>query len=121
MARLTGGVGPDIVFDCVAKKDTIAGSMASVRRGGTVVMVGSPGAGMKIELNALDFHLEKKLIGSLYGSSDPIRDMPKIFDLYGWGLLPLEEPEGAGYGLDDINKALKSLGEQGGKYAIIFN
>ncbi|MFQ5427634.1 MAG: alcohol dehydrogenase catalytic domain-containing protein [Thermodesulfobacteriota bacterium] len=121
LARLTDGVGPDIVFDCVAGKETIARSMEAVRRGGTVVMVGSPHPLMKIELNALDFHLEKKLIGSLYGSSDPVRDMPKIFDLYGWGLLDLDDSGAQSYGLDDINIALMSLKEKGGKFTITFD
>ncbi len=119
--EITNGVGPDIVFDCVASKETIAGSMAAVRRGGTVVMVGAPHPLMKIELNAVDFHLEKKLIGSLYGSSDPVRDMPRIFDLYEWGLLDLDEGQSRTYGLDDINLALTALEEQGGKITINFD
>ncbi|MFQ5479858.1 MAG: alcohol dehydrogenase catalytic domain-containing protein [Thermodesulfobacteriota bacterium] len=118
--ELTEGVGPDMVFDCVASEETIARSMAAVRRGGTVVMVGAPHPLMKVELNAVDFHLEKKLIGSLYGSSDPVRDMPRIFDLYEWGLLGLEGSAALTYGLDDINLALKTLEKEGGKITVNF-
>ncbi len=120
IGEFTAGVGMDIVFDCVATAETISRSMASVRRGGTVVMVGAPHPLMKIELNAVDFHLEKKLIGSLYGSSNPVRDMPEIFNLFHSGLLDGIEPCGPRFGLDDINPALKFLKDKGGKITITF-
>jgi len=121
IAALTKGVGADICFDCVASEETIKRSMASVRRGGTVVMVGSPHPLMKIELSAVDFHLEKRLMGSLYGSSNPGRDIPWVLDLYERGLISLQTYNSGTYGLGDINGALKSLEEKGGKFTITFD
>ncbi len=119
--ELTEGVGADICFDCVASEDTITKSMAAVRRGGTVVMVGSPHPLMKLTLPAVDFHLEKRLIGSLYGSSNPGRDIPWILDLYERGLINLERYDKGSFVLGDINIALKALEDQGGKITITFD
>jgi S-(hydroxymethyl)glutathione dehydrogenase/alcohol dehydrogenase len=87
--KLTDDFGVDFAFDCVAVQDTTSASLAMIRRGGTVVVVGSPHPLSKFELPAVDFHLEKKLIGSLYGSSNPQRDIPKILDYYRKGELNL--------------------------------
>lgn len=119
--ELTGGVGADICFECVAGEGTIKKSMASVRRGGTVVMVGAPHPLMNITLPAVDFHLEKRLIGSLYGSSNPIRDIPRVLDLYERELIGLDTYNNGTYGLDDINTALESLNDKGGKFTITFD
>lgn len=119
--ELTDGVGADICFDCVATEETIKKSMEAIRRGGTVVMVGSPHPLMKLELSAIDFHLEKRLLGSLYGSSNPGTDIPWILDLYERGLIKLGVGDNNTYGLEDINTALKVLNEKGGKFTINFN
>jgi len=121
MERHTAGIGVDICFDCVASKETIERSMGAVRRGGTVVMVGAPHPNLEIGLRAVDFHLEKRLIGSLYGSSNPQRDMPMVFDFYKRGLLDLNASRAETYGLGDINIALESLKEKGGKFIITFD
>ena len=39
--RLTGGKGVDVVFEAVGRNQTIAGAIDSVRKGGTVVLIGN--------------------------------------------------------------------------------
>ncbi len=110
---LTGGVGVDICFDCVATEETTRRSLGAVRRGGTMVMVGSPHPLMDITLPAVDFHLEKRLMGSLYGSSNPREAIPWILGLEERGLIRLDPSSDAAYGLEDINKAISAL--EGGR------
>ncbi len=39
--RLTGGKGVDVVFEAVGRNETVAGAIDSVRKGGTVVLIGN--------------------------------------------------------------------------------
>lgn len=118
--KATGGFGVDYAFDGVATEETLNQSLAAVRRAGTVVMVGSPHPLAKYALSPIEFHLEKKIIGSLYGSSNPGRDIPRLLDFYRNGQLKLDGFTTASFSLDDINNAIKALEDSGGKYTITF-
>ncbi len=117
---LTAGVGIDIAFDTVATAGTVRRSLGAVRRGGTVVMVGSPHPLLDLTLPAVDFHLEKRLMGSLYGSARPDREIPWILGLYERGEIDLDTCSGSTYGLEDINAAIEALDEWNGRIAISF-
>jgi S-(hydroxymethyl)glutathione dehydrogenase/alcohol dehydrogenase len=117
---MTGGFGVDYVFDTVALEETINASLSSVRRGGMVVMVGSPHPLARMQFSPIEFHLEKKLVGSLYGSADPQEDIPKILELIRSGELRLDNYVNGAFTLDEIDKAMAELKEHGGKYVIRF-
>lgn len=121
ISKLTDEIGLDFVFDAVAIEKTIQDSVRLTRRGGTIVLVGSPHPLMQVGLSMVEFHAEKKLIGSLYGSSDPQRDIPVILDLYRDGSLMLDEMVNESFKMDDINRAVEALREKGGKYMIEIN
>jgi len=118
--QLTGGIGVDIAFDCVATGETVRSSLEATRRGGTVVMVGSPHPLQDLTLPAVDFHLEKRLLGSLYGSSNPSLAIPWILGLHEQGLVELDTAEGRSFELQDINAAITALGRKGGRVSINF-
>jgi (R,R)-butanediol dehydrogenase/meso-butanediol dehydrogenase/diacetyl reductase len=42
MIELTGGLGPDVVIECIGKTETIRSAQNAVRKGGTVMIVGLP-------------------------------------------------------------------------------
>lgn len=119
--KATGGFGVDYAFDGVATEETLNKSLAAVRRAGTVVMVGSPHPLAKYALPPIEFHLEKKIIGSLYGSSNPVRDIPRLLEFYKQGRLKLDGFTTGSFRLDDINSAVKELENGGGKYTITFD
>ena len=52
---------------------------------------------------------EKQLIGSLFGSANPRRDIPKLLELYSQGQLDLDGLVTRTYSLDDINQGLDRL------------
>jgi S-(hydroxymethyl)glutathione dehydrogenase/alcohol dehydrogenase len=52
---------------------------------------------------------EKKLIGSAYGSGQPLRDIPELVSLHREGKLKLDEIATRTYSLDAINDALAAL------------
>ena len=52
---------------------------------------------------------QKRVIGSLYGSANPLVDLPKIFGLFPAGRLPLDQLIGVSYRLDQVNEAYAAL------------
>lgn len=118
---LTSGFGVDYAFDCVANEDTLKSSLSSIRRGGAVVVVGSPHPLLKVDFPPIEFHIEKRILGSLYGSSNPRRDIPVIIDLYRKGLLKIEGASEGTFRFEEINEALSVLDKKGGKYRLTFN
>lgn len=52
---------------------------------------------------------EKRLVGSLYGSSNPLVDLPRLFALQQAGKLPIERLIQARRRLDEVNEAYEAL------------
>ncbi len=81
-----------------------------LRPGGTLVAVGlgKVGQTFSVPVNLL-VQREKRVVGSLYGSANPLIDLPKLFNLYLAGRLPLDLLIGKRYRLDQINEAFADL------------
>jgi len=62
---------------------------------------------------------EKRLIGSAYGSGQPLRDIPNLVSMYERGQLKLREVATRTYALDDVNAALEALAAGSGGRGII--
>jgi S-(hydroxymethyl)glutathione dehydrogenase/alcohol dehydrogenase len=76
---LTGGRGVDHALECVGRSATIRTAWRATRRGGQVTVVGMGGKADMLELSALDiFSSARTLRSSVYGSSDPDRDVPEL-------------------------------------------
>jgi Zn-dependent alcohol dehydrogenase len=52
---------------------------------------------------------QKSVVGSLYGSANPLVDLPRLFRLYLAGRLPLDALLGAEYPLGSVNEAYSAL------------
>ena len=76
---LTEGRGADFAFECVGRSATIRAAWRATRRGGRVTVVGMGAADDEVRLSALDiFSSARTLRSSVYGSSDPDRDVPAL-------------------------------------------
>ncbi len=76
---LTEGRGADHTFECVGRAATIRAAWRAARRGGTVTVVGMGSNDDLVQLSALDiFHSSRSLRSSVFGSSDPDRDLPTL-------------------------------------------
>ncbi|GIF63005.1 alcohol dehydrogenase [Asanoa ishikariensis] len=88
---LTGGRGADHAIECVGRSATIGAAWRATRRGGQVTVVGMGAHDDLVSLSALDiFHSARTLRSSVYGSSDPDRDLPVLAAAVGAGSLDLE-------------------------------
>lgn len=75
----TGGRGVDHALECVGRSETIRTAWRTTRRGGQVTVVGMGAKDDIVGLSALDiFHSARTLRSSVYGSSDPDRDVPEL-------------------------------------------
>jgi Zn-dependent alcohol dehydrogenase len=107
------GLVPDGVhwaIEAVGRAETLQQSFACLRPGGTTVAVGlgRVGATFEVPVNEL-VQRQKRVVGSLYGSANPLVDLPRLFRLYLAGRLPLDELIGEEYRLEQINEAYAAL------------
>src|SRR5712691_1131108 len=118
--ELTAGRGADFVFDTVGSPATLTTALASVRKGGTVVLTGLSRLDGQGSIAMFPFVMqEKRLIGSVYGSGNPARDIPRLVSLYQEGQLKLNELVSRRYALDRINDALTALAASDGARGVI--
>jgi S-(hydroxymethyl)glutathione dehydrogenase / alcohol dehydrogenase len=118
--ELTGGRGADYVFDTVGAPATLAQALGLARKGGTVVVTGLARLDALASFPLFPFVMqEKRLVGSLYGSGSPARDVPRLVQLYREGRLKLTELATRTYHLSEINEALAALSSGEGARGII--
>jgi len=117
---LTSGRGADFVFDTVGSPATLATALASTRKGGAVVLTGLSRVDGQGTIAMFPFVMqEKRLIGSVYGSGHPARDIPHLVSLYQEGKLKLGELVSRTYTLDGVNDALTALAASDGARGVI--
>jgi len=108
--QLTHGRGADYAFEAIGRKETIEQAYASTRKGGTCVVIGLGSVKESISLNVMMLPLlEKRLLGSWYGSANVHLDIPRLFDLYREGKLKLDELVTKTYSLGEVNQAFLDM------------
>ncbi len=102
--------GFDWAVEAIGQAATLRQAFASLTPGGTAIALGLArvGATFEVPINEL-VQGQKRIVGSLYGSSNPLIDLPRIFGLYLAGRLPLDDLVGDRFALDDINEAFARL------------
>ncbi len=104
------GEGVDYSFEVIGNVETMGQAVRAIRRAGVATMVGVAKVGAAFSVNALDLVLaEKSIRGSIYGSTRPAADFPRLFDLYKTGRLPLDRLLTRRYPLEQINEAYEAM------------
>jgi Zn-dependent alcohol dehydrogenase len=107
--ELTGG-GVDYAFEVIGRPESVTQAVRSARVGGTAVAVGIAPDGTSAQVGLQDLvRQEKTLKGSIYGSTRPQTDFPRLFDLYRRGRLPLDRLVSREWPLDQVNEAYAAL------------
>jgi S-(hydroxymethyl)glutathione dehydrogenase/alcohol dehydrogenase len=111
--ELTFGVGADkaIVTAGVVDAPTVSAAVEMISKGGIVTITGLAGVNdvtIQIPSSALTLN-EKRIHGSLFGSSNPFHDILKMLKLYRTGHLKLDELVTRNYKLEDINQGYEDL------------
>jgi Zn-dependent alcohol dehydrogenase len=98
------------MIDAVGRPETMSQALDCLRPSGTLVAVGLSSADATVRLPINDLvQRQKRVVGSLYGSSNPRLDLPRLFTLYLAGRLPLGELIGAQRPLAEVNQAYAEL------------
>ena len=110
----TNGQGADSCIVCVGVTtgEHVAQAVDSIRKAGTCVLVGLPRAADDIALPISLRHIvlfQKRLQGSLFGASNPSRDIPALLQMYSQGRLKLDEMITRRYPLEAINDGFEDM------------
>jgi S-(hydroxymethyl)glutathione dehydrogenase/alcohol dehydrogenase len=117
---LTGGAGVDHGIEVVGKPATIRAAYDATRRGGKVTLVGAAGIEESVTFPALSLMVDGKTIqGSVYGASDPARDIPVLAELARLGRLDLEALVTRRIGLDDVEQAFTDMAAGRGARSVV--
>ena len=111
--QLTRGVGADkaIITVDVVNEQVVAAAVETIRKGGTAVITGlADPYKVTVQLSGAILTLyEKTVKGSLFGSGNPVHDIPKLLGMYQAGRLKLDELITKRYTLDQINEGYQDL------------
>jgi S-(hydroxymethyl)glutathione dehydrogenase/alcohol dehydrogenase len=119
--ELTDGRGAEFVFDTVGTPATLTDAIVSTRKGGTVVLTGLSRIDAQGAIRMYPFVMqEKRLIGSVYGSGNPLDDIERLVKLNLDGRLKLGELATRTYPLEHINEALETLAAGQGGRGVVF-
>jgi S-(hydroxymethyl)glutathione dehydrogenase / alcohol dehydrogenase len=117
---LTDRRGVDHAFDCVGLAETIRSSWSSTRRGGVTTVVGIGGKEQQVTFSALElFHFARVLQASVYGSTDPLTDIPTVLEHAAAGRLDLGSLVGETVGLEGIADAFTAMEAGAGARTIV--
>ena len=104
-AASSGGV--DHAFVTSSRPLAVRAAFLSTRARGTTVLLGIPRAGAELSLPALSIpRMERRVVGSIYGSARPDRDFPMILDAYRQGRLPIDRLVTHRMPLEDVADAV---------------
>jgi S-(hydroxymethyl)glutathione dehydrogenase / alcohol dehydrogenase len=118
IVALTGG-GADHAFEVVGAAPTIRLAWDALRPGGTAVVVGLAPRGVEVSLPAIEFLSEKSIVGSYYGTGDPVAAMPGLVELVRTGRLPLADMVSHLIDLDGVAGAMDRLRRGEGDRSVI--
>ncbi len=104
------GGGVDYAIEATGRPEAMTAAFLSTRTRGAAVLIGIPREDAVVQLPALSIpRKERRVLGSLYGSSYPERDFPHILELYRRGRLPLDRLISHRLPLDEIDRAFELL------------
>ena len=106
--EISGG-GVHYAIEAVGRQASADLAVASLRRGGTAIILGMMPLDCKVGLGAMDLLSGKKLQGAIMGMNHFPVDLPRLVDFYMRGLLDLDTIIAERIPLEDINKGFDKM------------
>jgi S-(hydroxymethyl)glutathione dehydrogenase/alcohol dehydrogenase len=109
---LTDGLGVHYAFEAIGLVEKpFVQSILCTRHRGMSIWVGHAPHGTAVTIDARDLMMEKTVMGSMYGSGQPMVTFPRLFNLYKAGKLKLDELVSRTYPIEKVNDAFEALGK----------
>ena len=107
---LTGQRGVDYAFEVIGLPKTVRQAFDCLAKCGVAIAVGVTPFETEVSIPIMGLIFEERsLKGSIYGTSRPRIDIPKLMNLYRAGKLKLDELLTRTYPFEQINEAYKAL------------
>jgi Zn-dependent alcohol dehydrogenase len=104
----SGGV--DYAVEATGRPEAMEAAFLSTRARGTAVLIGIPRSDAVLSLPATTIpRMERRIVGSIYGSSKPERDFPRALALYRGGQLPLDRLVSHRLPLDEAERGFELM------------
>lgn len=109
--EITDGTGVDFAFEAISSPETIAQAYTATAKLGTTVVIGlTPAHFEELPISPLNLVLSQKtLMGTIYGTSNALVEIPKLLNMYRHGQLRLDELVTRTYTLDQINQGYEDM------------
>ena len=102
--------GVDYAIEATGRPEAMLAAFLSTRARGAAVLIGIPRQDAVLSLPASTIpRMERRVLGSIYGSSKPERDFPRILDLYRAGRLPLDRLISHRLALEDVERGFELM------------
>lgn len=102
--------GVDYAIEATGRPEAMLAAVLATRARGAAVLIGIPRADAVVPLPAQSIpRLERRVLGSIYGSSRPERDFGKTLDLYRAGRLPLDRLVSHRLPLGDVERGFELM------------
>jgi Zn-dependent alcohol dehydrogenase len=110
LVRDASGGGVDYAFEATGRPEAMLAAFLATRARGAAVLIGIPREDAVLSLPARTIpRLERRVLGSIYGSSRPERDFPHTFELYLAGRLPLDRLVSHRLPLDEVDRGFELM------------
>ena len=107
--REASGGGVDYAIEATGRPEAMLAAFLATRARGAAVLIGIPRADAVVPLPALSIpRMERRVLGSIYGSSRPERDFGTTLDLYRSGRLPLDRLVSHRLPLDEVEQGVRA-------------
>ena len=120
---LTEGRGADHAIECVGRADTIRTAWSVTRRGGRATVVGLGSKTDSLSMSAFEVaYFARTLQGSMYGSADPLVDIPILLEEVRRGGLDLEAMVTSRISIEDVETAFTDMSAgRGARSLVVFD
>jgi NDMA-dependent alcohol dehydrogenase len=107
---LTGGRGVDYAFEAIGVPKVMRQAYDTLAKRGVAVLIGVTPMTTEVSVPVMSLVFEERVLtGSVYGSSRPRVDIPRLIGLYRAGKLKLDELLTRTYPFEQINQAYEAL------------
>jgi S-(hydroxymethyl)glutathione dehydrogenase/alcohol dehydrogenase len=121
IGKVSDGAGVDYAFEVVGRPDVMQQALLSLRRAGTLVLIGAAARDALMHFRPREFmSKQQRIVGCIYGSLRPQADLPLLLALVQQGRIPVSGLIGDRIQPDDLPVAFQGAFTTGVRTVVKF-